>query len=82
MLQGAPLEKLLILFWQKFRESHIWTTEITNRLIWRFFSSLSVNLQNFHSVEITEFQFLESLTEIALNQILFSNPKCNKLISI
>ena len=42
---------LLTLFWQKFRETNVFTKEITKYLIWRNIFSVRVNFLFFHSMQ-------------------------------
>ena len=42
----------LTLFWQKFRESNVFTKQITKKLIWRNIFSVRLNFSFFHNVNM------------------------------
>ena len=46
---------VVTLFWQKFRESNVFTKEYTKELIWRNFFNVTVNFSFFHTVIIYNF---------------------------
>ena len=62
--QCGNYRKSLSLLWRKFRESNVFTKEITKELIWRNFLRMTVNFSFFHTVLLSHHRiFLPKLWE-------------------